>query len=188
MPLRLYFSWSGRKHIPRNFVKRHLSADVTKPWVPTRFYKLTWHGRTTPSDDVMQASYLPCTHHSVSHSSHPERALCHQGLHCRTSWNCNMLHMCICSVASTQYSVHVYAVMSLLETPYLIEAPSIWSARCHKIVAPPQNRSTGRFEYELYGIHRQIYCLNTTFIAQDHHGGHDNLFYLFGLVKAIICE
>ena len=107
VPLWVYFSWSGWKHIPRSFVKRHLSADAAKPWMPTRFYKLTWHGRITPSNDVMPASFLPCTHHSVPHSSHPERTLCHQGLHCRSSRNCNRLHVCISSVASMQFGVHV---------------------------------------------------------------------------------
>ena len=36
-------------------------------------------------------------------------------------------------------------VMSLLEALYLIEAPPNGSASCHKIVAPPQNRSTRHF-------------------------------------------
>ena len=39
----------------------------------------------------------------------------------------------------------VYTVMSLLEAPYLIEAPPNGSTICHKIVAPPQNRSARRF-------------------------------------------
>ena len=38
----------------------------------------------------------------------------------------------------------MHTVMSLLEAPSLIEAPLSESAHCHGIVAPPQNRSTGR--------------------------------------------
>ena len=39
----------------------------------------------------------------------------------------------------------IYIVMSLLEEPYLIEAPPNGSTSCHNIVAPPQNRSVRRF-------------------------------------------
>ena len=38
-----------------------------------------------------------------------------------------------------------YTAMSLLQVPYLIEAPPNGSAICHKIVAPPQNRSAQPF-------------------------------------------
>ena len=41
--------------------------------------------------------------------------------------------------------IPLITVKSLLEAPYLIEAPPNGSASCHKIVAPPQNRSARRF-------------------------------------------
>ena len=71
--------------------------------------------------------------------------------------------------------------MSLLEAPYLTEALPNGSASCHKIVAIPENRSNWRFWYELDGIHTQIHSSSTTYIAQDHNGSHDDLFYWFGL-------
>ena len=42
-------------------------------------------------------------------------------------------------------SVIINTVLSLLEAPYLIEAPPNGSASCHKIVVPPQNRNAWRF-------------------------------------------
>ena len=41
-------------------------------------------------------------------------------------------------------NIEIYTVMSLLEVPSLIEAPPSDYAHCHRIVAPPQNRSAGR--------------------------------------------
>ena len=37
--------------------------------------------------------------------------------------------------------------MSLLEAPYLIEAPPSESTHCHEIVAPPQNRSASNMNF-----------------------------------------
>ena len=68
-------------------------------------------------------------------------------------------------------------VMSLLEAPYLTEAPLNGSTNCHKIVAPPQNRSSRRFQWELrIHTHSSI----TTYVALDHSGNHDNLFFCCG--------
>ena len=47
-------------------------------------------------------------------------------------------------IFNTRVSENKNTVMSLLEAPYLIEAPLSESAYCHGIVEPPQNRSAGR--------------------------------------------
>ena len=48
------------------------------------------------------------------------------------------------SLSGLMINQHKFTIMSLLEAPYLIEAPPSESAHCHRRVAPPQNRSAGR--------------------------------------------
>ena len=48
-------------------------------------------------------------------------------------------------------------------------APPSESAHCHRIVAPPQNRSAGRFWYELHGITQTQDIFSLADTAWKHH-------------------
>ena len=65
--------------------------------------------------------------------------------------------------------------MSLLEAPYLIEAPPDGSASSYRLVAPPQKKKRPVL---LVRIWRNPY---TTYVVQDHNGSQDNLFCWCGL-------
>ena len=85
-------------------------------------------------------------------------------------------------------------VMSLLEAPYLIEAPPEGPANCHKIVAHPQNRSApvnvlawGASNINFTeSLHK--YIVQTRYVLLEiTNGSHDNLLYFWELGEETAC-
>ena len=72
----------------------------------------------------------------------------------------------------------MHIVMSPIEVPYLIEAPPDGSANSYKIVGPHKIEAPGASNKNLT---ESIHSSSTTYVAQDHNGSHDNLFYWCGL-------
>ena len=73
--------------------------------------------------------------------------------------------------------------MSLLEAPSLIEAPPKWVCTLSRNSSAPTKY---KHRAPLIRTSRNSYThaqLNTARAAQNHNGGHQNLFHCFGLFK-----